>query len=56
MNKIQTLALAGIFIPGTILALALEGYATRTLIPQWCDESPICRASRTATSSDPIRF
>jgi hypothetical protein len=56
MNRIDTLILAAIFIPATCLALVLDNYSNTVLIPRWCDQSPICRASRTATAADPIRF
>jgi len=56
MNKVTTYAIACIFIPSAILAMALDRHATTTLIPRWCAANPVCAASRTATSADPLRF
>lgn len=56
MRQSHTLLIAGIFLPAAIAAVALEGYARQTLIPHWCSQSPVCAASRAATSGDPIRI
>jgi hypothetical protein len=56
MNRLATYVIAGIFIPSAILAMVLDRYATTTLIPRWCAANPVCAASRTATSADPLRF